>query len=188
MTVIAHLASKLEVLLRKLSQINARRRLQRNVDLWNALQEYLRKSDSTGCGYIDYACLYEIVRTTKPVEILECGTGVSTLVIAHALMENEKETAVKGRVTSMDEDSGWLEMSRKLLPSHYKKYVALELSSTVEDRYSLFRGVRYAAIPDRAYDFVFVDGRNMCRPWMDVPLLILTTSMCCVTLTNPWAA
>lgn len=91
-----YLASKLEVLLRKLAQIKARRKLQRNQELWGVLQEYLQKSKSTGCGYIDYACLYEIVRVMKPVEILECGTGVSTLVIAHALMENEIETGRGG--------------------------------------------------------------------------------------------
>lgn len=96
-----YLASKLEIALRKLSQIRSQRKLRKNAELWVALHEYLRKSESTGCGFIDYACLYETIRATMPVEILECGTGVSTLVIAHALMENEKETGVAGRVTSM---------------------------------------------------------------------------------------
>lgn len=31
----------------------------------------------------------------KPAEVLECGTGVSTLIIAHALMENEIESGKK---------------------------------------------------------------------------------------------
>lgn len=158
------LVSKIEIALRKVSQINSERKLRKNSELWTALQEYLRKTESTGCGYIDYACLYEIVRTTKPVEILECGTGVSTLVIAHALMENEKETGVAGRVTSMEEDKHWLEMSRTLLPPQYSKYVLFELSNTVEDRYSLFRGGRYTTLPDRTYDFVFVDGPKYDSP------------------------
>lgn len=161
---IAFLASKLEIFLRKMSQIHARRKLQQNADLWKELQEYLRKTESTGCGYIDYVSLYETVRSSKPIEILECGTGVTTLVIAHALMENEMETGVSGRVTSMEEHAGWLEMSRKLLSPQYQKYVAFELSDTIEDRYSLFRGVRYAAIPDRPYDFVFVDGPKYKSP------------------------
>ncbi len=159
-----YLASKVEIFLRKVAQFNARRRLQRNESLWSALQEYLGKTDSTGCGYIDYACLYETIRSTRPVEVLECGTGVSTLVIAHALMENERETGLAGRVTSMEEYAAWLEMSRKLLPPQYARYVSFELSDTIEDRYSLFRGVRYADIPDRAYDFVFVDGPKYTSP------------------------
>ena len=33
------------------------------------------------------------------------------------------------------------------------------LSNTVEDYYSIFRGVRYEKIPEgRSYDFIFVDG------------------------------
>lgn len=138
--------------------------LQRNVGLWNALQSYLLETKSTGCGYIDYACLYQMIRSTKPVEVLECGTGVSTLVIAHALMENESETSRGGRVTSMEEQEGWLEMSRKLLHNKYGKYVDFRLSGIVEDQYSLFRGVRYQEIPDRDYDFVFVDGPKYISP------------------------
>jgi hypothetical protein len=34
----------------------------------------------------------------------------------------------------------------------------------VEDQYSIFRGVRYSELPDRKYDFVFVDG-----PKYDLP-------------------
>jgi hypothetical protein len=124
----------------------------------------LKKTESTGCGYIDYACLYKTIRKSKPVEILECGTGVSTLIIAHALRENEKETGITGHVTSMEEHAEWLEMSRQLMPPQYSKYVSFELSHTIEDRYSLFRGVRYADIPSKAYDFVFVDGPKYESP------------------------
>lgn len=155
---------RLEILLRKAMQIRSRAKLQKNTLLWDELQKYLQKTKSTGCGYIDYATLYEMVRLTKPVEVLECGTGVSTLVIAHALMENEKETGVAGRVTSMEEYANWLDMSRDLLPSQYDKYVEFVLSGTVEDRYSLFRGVRYEFIPERNYDFVFVDGPKYQSP------------------------
>ncbi len=159
-----YLAAKLEIALRKISQIRSRRTLQHNTELWTALQDYLKKTDSTGCGYIDYACLYQTIRKSRPVEILECGTGVSTLIIAHALMENEKETGIIGHVTSMEEHAEWLEMSRQLLPSQSTKHVSFELSHTVEDRYSLFRGVRYASIPDKPYDFVFVDGPKYESP------------------------
>lgn len=160
----AYLRSKLEILLRKIAQIRAKRMLQCNDGLWSALQAYLQETKSTGCGYIDYACLYQTIRSEKPVEVLECGTGVSTLVIAHALMENERETSRGGRVTSMEEHEGWLDMSRKLLPNEYAKYVDFRLSGTIEDQYSLFRGVRYEDIPDRAYDFVFVDGPKYVSP------------------------
>ena len=148
-----------------MKETKAKRVLKRNVLLWNALQLYLKETKSTGCGYIDYACLYKTIRSMKPTEVLECGTGVSTLIIAHALMENEIETQKKGgRVTSMEENEGWLEMSRKFLPQKYAKWVDFRLSETIEDQYSIFRGVRYKDVPDRAYDFVFVDGPKYVSP------------------------
>jgi len=145
-----NIVSKFEIVLRKLAQMKSERLLRKNSELWTTLSAYLEKTKSTGCGYIDYAFLYKMIRSTKPVEILECGTGVSTLVIAHALMENERETGRGGRVTSMDEHNVWLDMSRNLLPSEYKKFVDFKVSATVEDRYSIFRGVRYENIPSRA--------------------------------------
>ena len=129
----------LEVFLRKLSQIRDERKMRKNAELWELLQDYLRKTKSTGRGYIDYAQLYEMIRINRPVEILECGTGVTTLVIAHALMKNEEETGIAGRVTSMEEHPEWFEMSQKLLPLKYSKYVAFTLSDTVEDGYSLIK-------------------------------------------------
>jgi predicted O-methyltransferase YrrM len=159
-----HIRSKLEVALRRLAQVRSSRRLRQRPELWSALQDYLAKTQSTGCGYIDYSTLYESVRTAKPVEVLECGTGVSTLVIAHALMENEIETGRRGRVTSMEEHENWLDMSRQLLPDRYLGFVDFRLSDVVEDRFSIFRGVRYKDVPDRAFDFVFVDGPKYVSP------------------------
>jgi len=69
----------------------------------------------------------------------------------------------------MEEHKGWFEMSRGLLPSRYEKYVDFKLSDTIEDQYSLFRGVRYAEIPERPYDFVFVDGPKYQSPVDGVP-------------------
>jgi len=108
--------------------------------------------------------LYKNVRDIKPVEVLECGTGVSTLVIAHALMENEVETGKYGRVTSMEEVREWADMAEKLLPETYRNRVEIVVSPTVEDCYSMFRGVRYRDLPDREYDFVFVDGPKYQSP------------------------
>jgi hypothetical protein len=42
--------------------------------------------------------------------------------------------------------------------------VDLRLSPKVEDGYTIFRGVRYEQIPDRPYDFVFVDGPGTSTP------------------------
>ncbi len=157
---------KLEIILRKWAEIRSKALLRKNSELWIALQQYLNKTESTGCGYIDYAYLYKTIRSTKPIEILECGTGVSTLIILHALRENEIETGRAGRLTSMEESLSWFNMSHNLISTYanYKKYLDLRLSDVVEDSYSIFRGVRYKNIPIRKYDFVFVDGPKYISP------------------------
>lgn len=160
---------KIEYLLRKIDQLYSQKILSNNHSLWSELKIYLQKTKSTGCGYIDYAALYHEVRSRKPLNVLECGTGVSTLIIAHAMQENEKESGIHGCVTSMEEYEEYLQMSRQLLPVQYQGYVDFRCSDTVEDRFSIFRGVRYREIPVKPYDYVFVDGPKYHSPIDDTP-------------------
>jgi len=140
------------------------KKLRENKVLWNLLDEYIKSSNSTGCSYSDYLILYNYIRDYKPQEVLECGTGVSTLVMAYAMMENEKDGSPRGRITSMEELEGYYTLAQKLLPQSLKKYVEFVLSETVEDYYLLFRGMRYKDIPQRSYDFVFIDGPKTTSP------------------------
>ena len=156
--------NKIMIMRRKCLELVARHQLKRHSNLWQCLHEYLAKTESTGCGYVDYWYLYRSVMREKPSEILECGTGVSTLVIAMALVDLERMGFPRGRVTSMESHGSYLEMSKALLPDELHAYVDFQLSDVCEDTYSLFRGVRYADIPDRPYDFVFVDGPDYTAP------------------------
>jgi hypothetical protein len=140
----------LEVARRRLAAMHARQALSRT-RAWQPLQRYLERTKSTGCSYIDYWHLYEQIRTHRPREVLELGTGASTIVLAHAVSEYGG-----GRVTSMEESEDWYRHAKQNLPSDLS--VEIVLSETVEDAFSLFRGIRYRDVPDRAYDFVFVDG------------------------------
>lgn len=142
----------------------ARRTLEANAPLWRTLTDYLAKSTSTGGEYCDYLALYNHVRNYRPSEILECGTGVSTVVLAHALMENERDYGIRGRITSMEDKEKWHRVAQDLLPRTLSPYVDLVLSPRVEDGWYLFRGVRYKFLPDRPYDFVFVDGPDFDSP------------------------
>ncbi|MFL0799734.1 MAG: class I SAM-dependent methyltransferase [Agarilytica sp.] len=169
MNTFSYILDRTEVLFRKIEQWKSRKALARKTSMWSALETYHSKTKSTGCSYIDYYELYKAIRRDKPTEVLECGTGVTTLIIAHAMMENEQETGVKGRVTSMEEIGEWMEMSRNLLATEYHPYVDFCLSDTVDDYISLFRGVRYRDIPKRDYDFVFVDGPKYSSPLDGVP-------------------
>lgn len=83
-------------LLRYVAERRGENLFRTNKGLWDTLQDYLKKSGSTGCSYMLYAELYKYVRKFKPCEILECGTGISTVVLAYALMENGRDSENPG--------------------------------------------------------------------------------------------
>ncbi|OPY89371.1 MAG: hypothetical protein A4E72_01127 [Syntrophus sp. PtaU1.Bin208] len=139
-------------------------RLKLNEGFWSTLTEYLQLSKSTGCEYSDYWILYNYVRQNKPKQILECGTGVSTIVMAYALMENEKQGNPRGHITSMEDIKEWYDHASKLMPLPLQRYVDITYSERTEYYYRIFRGVGYRDIPNREYEFVFVDGPQVRNP------------------------
>ena len=164
MNVISFFKSKIFIVFRYFIERKNTYLFKQNKALWHELDSYLKKSKSTGCNISDYLEIYRYVRKNKPLEILECGTGASTVVMAYALIENEKE-GFKGRITSMESINEYLLMAKNLLPEHMSKYVDFVLSPVIEDSYALFRGMRYEKIPmDRNYDFIYVDGPSYICP------------------------
>jgi len=138
----------------------AEKELKANKILWGYLEYYRRLSTSTGCSYSDYWLLYRYIKKHRPKEVLECGTGVSTVVIARALQENQENFGIQWRLVSMEENRDWFDMAIKALPPNLKNDPRLEIcfSEAVEDAYECFRGVRYKEIPRGNYEFVFIDG------------------------------
>lgn len=140
------------------------RRLRRHPELWHRLTDYARASNVTGASYSDYVVLYEQVRRYRPREVLECGTGISTVVLAQALLDNAKDGAPPGRVTSLEDDDRWFAAARAALPADLDGVVELVHPRKVEGYHRIFRGVRYDHVPDRRYDFVFSDGPDRHSP------------------------
>ena len=132
--------------------------------LWELLTRAAGGTDVTGASYSDYWTLYEEVRRHRPVEILECGTGISTVVLAQALRENAADGHPRGRVTSMEEDPEWRRIAEERLPDALRPFVEILHSPKVDGFYKCFRGVQYESIPDRPYDFVFSDGPERHSP------------------------
>jgi len=118
-------------------------------------------------NWIKYEALYRFIRDKKPKEVLECGAGTSTVVIVHALMENERECTYslqRARVTSLEESPKYHARTVGAFPAYLKEYAEILLSPKVEDYYQLFRGVKYKDVPDRPYELVFVDGPTTGAP------------------------
>ena len=142
----------------------ALKKLKQNRKLYQTITDTIKRSESTGCSYFDYWTLYSTIRKNKPAEILECGTGVSSTAMAYALMENEQEGNRPGRITSMEDVQHWYQKAKNLIPDKLKPYIDVVHSPKVEYCHSIFRGVGYQDIPQRAYEFVFIDGPETTAP------------------------
>jgi len=129
-----------------------------NNSLWDLVENYKKQTLSTGCDPADYATLYKNIRKYKFKEVLECGTGVSTIVISQALYENFLETGVKGRVTSMESKRKYFDIANNLLVGDLRDHVDIVLSEIESDYYGPFRGFKYKNKPHRQYDLCWIDG------------------------------
>ncbi len=133
--------------------------------LWDRMMQAAAGTAVTGASYSDYLTLYEQVRAYRPREILECGTGISTVVLAQALLDNAAEAGgAPGRVTSMEDDADWHRIAGERLPDAVRGVVELVYSPKIDGFYKCFRGVCYREVPDRPYDFVFSDGPDRHSP------------------------
>jgi len=140
-------------------------KIKENEKLYEALSRFIERAKATGANYYDYWMLYRYIRTKKPKEVLECGTGVTTVAMAHALFENEEENGVRGRITSMEDIEMYYQDAIACFPEYLKKYVDFVCTPKIEDYYHIFRGVRYRDVPeDRQYDFVYIDGPGTSAP------------------------
>ncbi len=143
----------------------ARRTLEAMPELWRLMTQVAAGTAVTGASYSDYLTLYEQVRTHRPREILECGTGISTVVLAQALRDNAGEDGgPPGHVTSMEDDEAWYRIACERLPDAVADIVDIMHSPKTDGYYKCFRGVCYESLPDRPYDFVFSDGPDRHSP------------------------
>jgi hypothetical protein len=134
----------------------------RNYVKENKLEGLLAKahesSGSTGVDEFDYALLHKLVRTKKPKYVLECGTGLSTWILAHALHQNFVESGIKGKVISMESIKVWYDQAAAVFPKEYQEYAEIKYSEPTTFMYSFIKGTCYSEIPDLPYEVVFVDG------------------------------
>mgnify|MGYP001244088049 CR=1 FL=1 len=124
--------------------------------LINEIDEYLKKTKSTG---IKYSTIWELInnlKKNKPNKVLELGSGLSTLIICHVM--NKIHIDNNYSFISMENNLDYLDMARELLPEKYKSKVRFCLSKVEIKFFMFFRGYSYIDIPPEDYDFIFVDG------------------------------
>lgn len=107
--------------------------------------------------------IYFYVRHTRPANILELGSGLSTLICSYGCHQNEK-----GMVWSLDHEPPYLEKTRSLLEQHqlagYSSLVNAPLTSTEITHHGTGKRIskrwyQLGELPDDvSYDVLIVDG------------------------------
>ena len=145
--------------LRRRYEASAERLLrERYPEVYRVIGEMRARSGSTGCQYGDYLTLYEDLLEKKPRCVLECGSGISTAVVALALEQIARETGDEAVCVSLEEAEGWYRDLEKVFPEELRGSVRFIHSPKVVSTFGGRPGCHYAEIPDLPYDYIFVDG------------------------------
>ena len=118
--------------------------------------------------YIDLARLHNLVVTRKILNILELGSGYSTLVLAHALMMNSKNQNCKlspnlrrenpWHLDSVDESLEWSELAKSRLPKTLLSHVSFHQREVTMGAFHDRPVTYYRDLPNRAFDLLYIDG------------------------------
>lgn len=96
--------------------------------------------------------LKQYLHTYQPDNILECGSGSSTLIFAEYVNLNNK------KLTTYDESIQWLEHTKYLLGSSFSSKIEMRHADRVLGFDGEITTVNYDIEPSEEYDFVMVDG------------------------------
>jgi hypothetical protein len=159
-----------ENLFRRITERIAHNYLNKNGEFKDLLKEVKKQSSSLGLSDFEYVKLYQMVRKIKPEYALECGTGKSTFIIAHAMCKNGNAK----KLVTLEESKEWAEQQRKTVshlfnhkkanewfPGEPEQLVELINSETAITSYRIWRGSYYKNISDYPYTFMMVDGPRL---------------------------
>ncbi len=141
----------------------AKVQLRRNPELWEHLSRSEAVTASTGCDFREYWWLYNYVITHRPRYILECGAGISTIVMGFATKELERQGLPRPTLVSLENVAFYYDNLLKLIPAALEPYVNIILSEVEDTDFGIGMGRSYANVPDHPYEFVFTDGPNLPR-------------------------
>lgn len=123
----------------------------------NAYRRATTEGFGPGYGYIEAQALHAFLRATKPSQIIEVGSGVSTYCMLEAVKLNEGDTGRIGTITCIEPfPSQWLQTAPIQLIKYPVQNIELELFDKLGDG-----------------DLLFIDSSHTVRTGGDVNFLIL---------------
>ena len=149
------LAPELLSLLTELHQ-NSRKKHRETYERIDAILGEYRRQGGLNNIWQEYKLfsLWQILHQRHPANILELGAGTSTAVFAAYVRDHRGVT-----LTSVDEEPRWLKTAAEISQITIGDNRFDLQSSPKQDHVFLkLKASRYARVPQKDYDFVFIDG------------------------------
>ena len=124
--------------------------------LFILIKELLKKSGSTGCEFSDYYELYKQLNHHKPKMILECGSGISSLVIAYFI--SKRSNAEEYKCISCEENQNYHSQIKNIFPADYAQFIDFVHLVRKEGVINGINCSFYDGLPKKNYDYIFIDG------------------------------
>jgi hypothetical protein len=134
-----------------------------NGELYKYILDTINISNSTGCEFSDYLTIWDKLNKNDYKVILECGSGISTVVFAYYAYKYTKPI----KFISMESEIKWHNQIKSIFPEKLKKYVQFVYSPREETLYNGIWGSHYAEVPYEKYDFIFIDGPGLRKVFKD---------------------
>jgi hypothetical protein len=125
-------------------------------------------SEPISIDFIDLARLHILVVSRKCLNVLELGSGFSSLVIAHAIRMNSNEymgvlpASLRRQnpwhLDSIDESEDWINITKARIPESLLPYITFHHNRVSLGTFSDRPVTYYHDLPNQAYDLIYVDG------------------------------
>lgn len=157
-------------------QIEADRLASQHTDLSRTVSAFEEKPFEP--EYDDLCRLHFLVLTRKCVNVLEFGSGFSTVVMAHAaklLHQHFNEFAGEHfraercfHVYSVEEEQRFLEITNQRLSAQFAPYATVNRSSVEMITHDNRIATLYRTLPDISPDFIYLDGPSLFGTTADI--------------------
>lgn len=108
--------------------------------------------------YVDLYIIFNLIKKRKPKCVLEFGAGCSSFAIILALIENQKENNIDGKLFSVDGNDKWLSNILKLLPKNFLEYSSFLYSKPKISSFNNQIISMHDDLPDISPNFIYLDG------------------------------
>ena len=108
--------------------------------------------------FIDLKKIYDLIVERKPKQVLEFGSGFSTIAICVALKNNFEKFGVDGRLYSVDANQKWILNTEKKISSELKKFVKFHYSDAEIKIINNQIVSLHKNLPDISPNFIYLDG------------------------------